>query len=88
MIIDWVQLALNIRAAGLPLRRADARIGRHLDFVGKIARGEIQEPKFSDGLALLNLHVDVCGVERTAGLNVQLLKNDIHGIGSVTKGTI
>jgi hypothetical protein len=33
-----------------------------------LARGEIQEPKFTQGVALLNLHADKCGPDRTEKL--------------------
>ena len=66
--VNWERLALNIRAAGVPLVKASKQIGEHHGFVAQLARGEVLEPKFSQGMALLNLHVDVCGEEKTAGL--------------------
>ena len=67
--VDWVQLALNLRSrGGLPLSRASVRIGRHRSFLPQLARGEVQEPKFSDGIELLDLHFDVCGPELTKAL--------------------
>lgn len=66
--VDWVKLALNLRQAGLPLVLASKSVGQHDGFVAQLARGEVSEPKFSQGLALLNLHVDVCGAEQTEAL--------------------
>lgn len=66
--VDWARLALDLRQAGLPLQKASARIGQNLGFVAQLARGEVQEPKFSQGVALLDLHFDVCGADRTRSL--------------------
>ncbi len=66
--VDWQQLALDIRHAGVPLRTASRRIGENTGFVSQLARGEVREPKFSQGMALLDLHVDVCGAENTRAL--------------------
>lgn len=68
--VDWQRLALDLRGAGLPLVLAAKAIGAHPGFVAQLARGEVAEPKFSDGLALLNLHVDRCGPERTEALAI------------------
>lgn len=62
MKIDWRQTALNIRSK-TSLTKASESIGRHRDWLNHVARGDIEEPKFSDGLALLNMHLDLCGVE-------------------------
>lgn len=68
MKIDWSRLALNIRSAGTPLAKASKTVGAHHGYVSQLARGEVTEPKFGQGIALLNLHTDICGVEKTAGL--------------------
>lgn len=67
-LVDWHRLALNLRQAGKPLTQASRDAGLHTGYVAQLARGELVEPKFSDGLALLNLHADVCGREKTAEL--------------------
>lgn len=67
-MIDWQRLALDIRQSGTSLARADDHIGEYKGFVSQLARGEIKEPKFTPGLKLLNLHVDLCGHEKTRGL--------------------
>ena len=66
--VDWQRCALDIRQAGVPLREASRKIGRHIDWLNHIARGEIKEPTFTDGLALLNFHNDCCGPEKTERL--------------------
>lgn len=63
MNINWQQTALNIRAH-VPLEQATARLGKYKGWLNQIARGEITEPKFMDGINLLNLHLDLCGVEK------------------------
>ena len=65
--IDWQRLALNIRSH-IPLVTASRKIGRHQDWLNQVARGEITEPKFMDGLNLLNLHLDLCGAEKHSGI--------------------
>lgn len=69
--VDWQRLALNLRSVGVPHIQASKAIGEHPGFVAQIARGEINEPKFSQGVALLNLHVDRCGPDKTAALQCQ-----------------
>jgi hypothetical protein len=64
MNIDWGKAALNMQNSGKPLRRLSKSIGRNGGYLSQIARGEIKEPKFSDGVALLNLHLDICGIEK------------------------
>lgn len=57
---DWQMIILNLRNAGLTYRDISKRIGMDAQTVGHLARQEIYEPKFSKGLALLNLHYDLC----------------------------
>ena len=66
--IDWQRLALDLRAARVPLAEASRAIGANPGYVAQLSRGEISEPKFSDGVALLNYHADKCGPDRTAAL--------------------
>ena len=68
--VDWQRLALDLRSAGVPHIQASKAIGEHPGFVAQLARGEIREPKFGQGVALLNLHVDKCGAERTEALGL------------------
>lgn len=66
--VDWQKLALDLRMVGVSHTKAALAIGAHKGFVAQLARGEVAEPKFSDGIALLNLHVDRCGADRTEAL--------------------
>ncbi len=58
--IDWQTVTLNLRAAGCPL--AKIKSGARMDdrTIHRLQRGEIAEPRFSQGLALLDLHVKWC----------------------------
>lgn len=67
-VVDWQKLALDLRTAGVPHVQASRAIGEHPGYVAQLARGEVREPKFSQAVALLNLHCDRCGAERTEAL--------------------
>lgn len=66
--VDWQRLALDLRTVGVPHVQASKAIGEHTGFVAQLARGEVREPKFTQGVALLNLHADKCGADRTKAL--------------------
>lgn len=70
MRIDWQQLALNLRAHK-PLEKLSVEMGLHKGYLNHLSRSEIKEPKFSDGLMLLNLHLDLCGQEKQRQLLVK-----------------
>jgi hypothetical protein len=59
-MIDWCQAALNIQQH-MPLVQASKKIGKNPEYMGRYARLDCDEPKFSDGLKWLNLHLDLCG---------------------------
>lgn len=61
MNINWQACALNIRQAGISLARAADRCGMDQATLQRLARGEIREPRFSQGVKLLDLHLDLCG---------------------------
>jgi len=54
-MIDWQKVVLDLRRT-MSCRAIDKKLGRHLDYTAKIARGEIVEPRYSDGVKLLELH--------------------------------
>lgn len=62
--IDFQKVALNIRSSGMPLARAAKRIGRHQAWLQEVARGDVRSVEFHDGLALLDLHLDLVGPEQ------------------------
>jgi hypothetical protein len=58
---DWQGIVLAIQHKGIPLQRASLRLGRHKGFMSQVARGEIVEPMFSDGVNILAMAYDVIG---------------------------
>lgn len=62
MSIDWQMVALNIRQHK-SLASVSVKMGNNKGWLAQIAR-EGTEPKFSDGLKLLNIHLDLVGVDK------------------------
>lgn len=56
--IDWQRLALGLRSAG-SLQSHSLKLGKNKGWLAHISRGEIEEPKFSDGLMLLDYYNDL-----------------------------
>ena len=52
--IDWQLLALKLRKHCGPLGVIAKKIGKHPQWLNEVARGDIREPKFTDGLLLLD----------------------------------
>lgn len=69
MKVNWQRLALNIRKH-TSLAKAAKRVGMDQATLQRIARGDTEEPKFSNGANLLDLHVDLEGREKTEALRV------------------
>ena len=70
--IDWQVVTLNLRAAGCPLAKIKAGAGMDDRTIHRLQRGEIEEPRFSQGIRLLDLHQKWCP-ER-------------HALDKITKG--
>lgn len=68
--IDWQQLCLNLRRHG-SLQQLSLKHGWNKAYLNELARFEIREPKFSDGLYLLNLHLDLCGQDKHQNLLIK-----------------
>jgi hypothetical protein len=66
-LIDWKRCALNIRGSGLSLKTAGELLGKHKDWLGELCNHGT-EPRFSDGMRLLDLHVARCGEAKTMEL--------------------
>lgn len=77
--MDWSAIILQLRKHYGPCRKIDKAIGRHVDYAAKIGRGEIEEPKFSDGLQLLRLALDHLPREQVGALRIDA------EIGSLTE---
>jgi hypothetical protein len=59
-MIDWQQVILNIRSTGISMIKIARLVDSSGPTIGKLSRGYQQEPKFSTGIKLLDLHYDVC----------------------------
>lgn len=60
MTVDWQRLLLNLKSCGVSYNAVATRTGMDPQTVGRLVRQEIREPKFSSGLALLDLHFAMC----------------------------
>ncbi len=58
--IDWQALVLAIRAEGLSIKGIARRTGVSEYSIGFLSRGEVKEPRFGLGIALLELHLTMC----------------------------
>jgi hypothetical protein len=59
-MIDWQQIAANIKSAGVPLERASRELGRPEHYLRSV-RSKRTLPRFEDGAKLLNYHLRLCG---------------------------
>lgn len=63
-MIDWMQLINNLRHD----YKSIATIARELNLCAvhltRIARGDVDEPRFNTGLKLLDFHLAKCGIEK------------------------
>ena len=58
--IDWQRVVLNLKSAGISYTMTARKVGMAPETLSHYARGECEEPKFSKGIALLDLHLAVC----------------------------
>ena len=60
MKLDWAKVTNNLRHAGFSCACVSRKLGCTEATLQKLARGEVCEPKFSTGVALLDLHHKHC----------------------------
>ncbi|NCC41507.1 MAG: hypothetical protein EOM21_19195, partial [Gammaproteobacteria bacterium] len=61
---DWAALLCRLRTrTGTPLARIAPRVGMCEKTINRLARGEVAEPRFTAGLALLDLAADALDPE-------------------------
>ena len=60
MLIDWQQIVLNLRTAGVSQTAIAKRINMDATNVRRLGNGEKKEPTFSQGMKLLDLHEALC----------------------------
>ena len=58
-MIDWSKVTNNLRRR-MSLAKVARQIGADPKTLQRLARGEINEPRFSVGVLLLGVHKDVC----------------------------
>lgn len=58
-MIDWQRVTLNLRRYK-PLSQVAKEIGSDWRHLNRLARGEVQQPRFDTGMRLLDLHYDKC----------------------------
>ena len=59
MAIDWQLVTLDLRRVR-PLSSLARRVGSNERHLNRLARGEVNQPRFNTGLALLDAHLDLC----------------------------
>ena len=59
-MVNWKLLVKNLMNARIGMNQAASRIGVPTGFLQPIWLGHAEEPAFSVGIKLLDLHLDVC----------------------------
>lgn len=57
--VDWQRVMLNIRRH-VPLAQVSKVVKMDWRTIQRIARGEVREPRFNQGVALLHVHKTLC----------------------------
>lgn len=65
--VDWQKALFNLRKHK-PLTRIADEIGCDEQTLNRISRGDVLEPRFTVGIAILNLHTDLVGADKTQKL--------------------
>lgn len=61
-MIDWQRVCFGLRGQYGSLRRVSRKIGyRNPDYLTKLERGEVSDPRFSVGLSLIDIYVEHFG---------------------------
>jgi hypothetical protein len=58
--IDWQKVTLNLRTHFGPLSKVAKVVGSDERHLNRLARGEVDQPRFNTGVKLLDLHFDAC----------------------------
>lgn len=59
-MINWQTVTLNLRRHYGPLTKVAKKVGSDERHLRRLARGEVEQPRFNTGVKLLDLHSDVC----------------------------
>ena len=57
-MIDWQRTTLAIRRHYKPLSQVAKEVGSDWRHLNRLARGDVQQPRFLTGVKLLDLHYD------------------------------
>lgn len=60
MNVDWSLIVTNLRGAGMSARGIARKCGTSAQTVSMLQQGTQVEPKFSQGMKLLDLHYALC----------------------------
>jgi DNA-binding phage protein len=60
MNINWQTVTLNLRLHYKPLSQVAKEVGSDWRHLNRLARGEVNQPRFDTAMRLLDLHYDVC----------------------------
>lgn len=71
MNIDWSKVVTNLRAAGMSARGIAKRCRMEAQTVSHLQNGYTKDPRWTQALALLDIHADVC--------------RDRHSLEAITK---
>ncbi len=58
-MIDWQLLTLKLRRHYKPLTAVANEVGCNWQHINRLARGEVEQPRFNTGVKLLDLAYDV-----------------------------
>jgi hypothetical protein len=60
MNLDWSQLVTNLRGAGMSARGIARKCGMEPQTISRLQAGVQYDPRWSQGMALLDLHLSLC----------------------------
>lgn len=70
-MIDWHLTANLLRTHYKPLERVAAELGINRQHINRLARGDVEQPRFNTGMKLLDLAYDVLPPEQFARIKQQ-----------------
>lgn len=59
-MVNWSAVCLHLRSRYKPLSEVAKEVGSDWRHLNRLARGEVQQPRFDVGMRLLDLHLDHC----------------------------
>jgi hypothetical protein len=59
-MIEWTRLLENLQWVGVGVTQAATMAGVPAAHLSDLVKGKVEEPPFSTGIKLLDLHLDAC----------------------------